>query len=234
MNRFEWLKAVQRANLTARAKVIAGALAVQFANDETGQINPSVATLAEAIATSCDTVKRGIADLAEAGWLAKVAGRGRGNKSNYVLLSPGQVVALRPVVASKVAPKRGQDCTVSPSAKGCTAAAKRGQDCTSHIRKEQSFEQKARASEPRQRPLPHLHVKVEGGGWQAEAWGKWLWAQRLPSLDELPVLAWDTGYDLPWSQPPTEGDDTGTRMAKAFFDWAMNHESKGRKHVRAS
>ena len=46
INRFEWLKAVMQAEvLTPTAKNVATALAVQFANAETGQINPSQETL---------------------------------------------------------------------------------------------------------------------------------------------------------------------------------------------
>jgi len=95
INRFEWLKAVTQCDgLMPISKVIATALAIQFANDETGQINPSVPTLASYVKTSKDTIKRGIRALVKAGWLDRSEGRGRGNHTNYTLCSPGKVVSI--------------------------------------------------------------------------------------------------------------------------------------------
>lgn len=95
INRFEWLKAVvQSGGLKDRTKTVGAALAVQFANDETGQINPSVRTLANYTTQSIDTVKRAVKELVDDGWLGRTEGRGRGNKTAYVLGSPGRVVSI--------------------------------------------------------------------------------------------------------------------------------------------
>jgi len=123
MNRFEWLKAVMRADLPDRAKSVATALALVFCNDETGQINPGYGAIADAIGGAHhDTIKRAVAALSEAGWLAlpegRKAGRGRGNAVSYILTSPGKVVPMhrpkRPDQGTEAGTKTLQSCGVKP------------------------------------------------------------------------------------------------------------------------
>ena len=156
INRLEWLKAVLQAEVTDRAKGLASALAIQFDNDQTGQINPGLDTLCACLRMGEDTVRRAIADLPSGGWLGRILGRGRDNKSVFVLLSPDIVVARRPVRnAEQAAPKRSRNC---------------GSPCKA----EHSSEQKAGA-----RPAAHLAVLVESGGWKALDWNTWLSDQGL-------------------------------------------------------
>ncbi len=123
MNRFEWLKAVlQDGDLPDRAKTIASVLAVQFANDDTGQINPSASTLADYIGASKDTVKRAVADLVAAGWIARTEGRGAGNRTQYTLLSPGKVVPF-------TGQKKGAELHLWPSKKGAELHVNAIQKC---------------------------------------------------------------------------------------------------------
>ena len=92
LNRFEWLKAVlQVKELNSSSQVVAAALSVQFANDETGQINPAMKTLAEYLKMALSTVKRAIKELVAAGWLSRTEGRGAGNRTRYTLRSPYRV-----------------------------------------------------------------------------------------------------------------------------------------------
>ena len=119
LNRFEWHKAVMQVrSLNANAKVVAGALAVQFANDETGQLNPSLKTLIEYLGVSLSTLKRGIKDLINAGWLSGTEGRGAGNRTNYTFLAPRKIVPFR-------ASKKGTKASLSAQKKG-TQMAKKG------------------------------------------------------------------------------------------------------------
>lgn len=58
LNRFEWYKAVLQAEgLSATTKNVAGALAIQFANNDSGQINPSQETVSDYLKVHKDTVK---------------------------------------------------------------------------------------------------------------------------------------------------------------------------------
>ena len=87
LNRFEWLKAVlQCADLNSSTKVVASALSVQFANDQTGQLNPSLKTLDEFLAGMFLAImKRCLRQLVEFGWLFRTEGRGAGNSTEYDL-----------------------------------------------------------------------------------------------------------------------------------------------------
>lgn len=59
LNRDEWLKAVTQAECVNDAAArVATALVTQFANNETGQLNPSVKTPARYLKKSPDTLKR--------------------------------------------------------------------------------------------------------------------------------------------------------------------------------
>lgn len=216
INRFEWLKAVLQSDLLDRAKVMASALAVQFGNDKTGQINPSLSTLCDYLRMSEDTARRALADLSKAGWLARTIGRGRGNSTAYALLSPGNVVPLRsPVSGRQGQDKRSHQCKVNSAGKGSTDAPKRSHRCNSHIKEEQSFEQKERA-----RPSPHLQAFVKSGSWQATEWGIWLGERRELPLAALHRLHVEGGYNLPWSTPPNPSDEVATGVVLAVIEWA--------------
>jgi len=112
LNRFEWLKAVMQAEgLTATAKNVATALAIQFCNAETGQINPSQETLADYLKTHRDTVKRLLRELRNAGWLMTIGDGGRGKAPHIRLLSPSKIIPFR-------ARKGGADCPAQAEKRG--------------------------------------------------------------------------------------------------------------------
>jgi hypothetical protein len=238
INRFDWAKAVRRQAtevLSDRAKMVAAALAYDFCNDQTGQINPSLATLAEATGKSVAAVQRGLKELIGGGWIVKTTGRGRSNRCHYVLSSPGNVVAIRPVTTAqakgtteKVAAKSSQDCKYSApkvAAKVNTSAKKTDHFCTSHIMQEQKKEQKKGA-----RPTPHLSVVVEAGGWKALEWNKWLSDLGTGvQLRDLTALHVKGGYSLPWNTPPSRHAETQCRIAMNIIEWA-----KGQGHAHAA
>jgi hypothetical protein len=224
INRFEWIKAVLRSGLLDRAKVVAASLALENFNEETGQCNPNQSTIADNIGRSLDTVKRGLEDLAKAGWLVHVATNGRGNWTGYVLTSPGNIVLIRPAKKSVHdansavnAAARGGQRSGASLAKGGSAAKKGGQRCFSHIRKEQSSEQKAGG-----RPRPDLAVEVEAGSWKAMKWNGWIadngYRTDLRSLSALQTKGGN--YLLPWGVPP-HGAGTQAAIAKKVIEWAM-------------
>lgn len=224
INRYEWAKAVLRADLPDRAKVVAASLAYENFNEETGQCNPSQATIAANIGRHLDTVKRALDDLAKAGWLVQVATNGRGNWTGYVLTSPGNIVPIRRATTSihgarpavNAPEKGGQRCGASLT-KGGIAAKKGGHRCSSHIRKEQSYEQKKGV-----RPRPDLAAVVQAGSWYALEWNKWISDNGYQTdLMSLPALHTEDGnYLLPWGRPP-HCAGTQAAIAKKIIEWAM-------------
>lgn len=223
LNRFEWLKAVTQADLPAQAKVVATALAVQFANDESRQINPSMTTLAEYVKTSVDTIKRAIRALVEGGWLARTEGRGAGNSTLYKLLSPGKIIRFAAVRrAANRGEKKGANLHLQVQKKGANLRGKGGKSAPSY-KDEQSYEQKARASG--YRPSPHLRRCIHPGTHREIAWDEWLLSRGFPSLAKLGQRSSDangTGWDAPFSVPPKLDDPLGTGIAEKWAFWAWS------------
>lgn len=214
INRYEWAKAVRKADLPDRAKTVSAALAYDFANAETGQCNPSVETLAAHLCVSTDTIKRAIGDLEAAGWLGRAVGRWRGQTTSYTLLSPGNVVAL-------TVKKGGQQSTPNPVRKGGSTAQKGGQYCTPHIKQEQSKEHRASANDAR--PVPQVFV-IHHGNRREAAWNEWLQKNGWPSLRELnrPISDGEgTGWDMPLRLPPSADHETENRIAEKYLSWAV-------------
>lgn len=209
INRFEWLKAVGQADdLKDSTKTVAMALALQFANDQTGQINPSIKTLANWTKQSTDTVKRAVKALVDAGWMGRSEGRGRGNKTAYVLCSPGKVVPI-------TAQNKGGTRAPLTEQKGAHVHRKGGTHAPFHIEDKQSFEQRG--------SIPHWYrshqfagnafagpVVVSSSNRDAlYAWGNWLKAQGFPALDQFPIEQagkknGTSFFSLPWKTPPTD------------------------------
>lgn len=205
LNRFEWQKAVlQVRSLTSTAKLVASALSVQFANDETGQLNPGLATLMEFLGLPLSTLKRAIRQLIDAGWLSRTEGRGAGNCTNYTLLAPCKIVPFRPK-------KKGPKASLSAKKKGSLVVQKEAIREPSY--KEQSKEQKARPSPSPDLPDDRqsgetLKFVPGGGGYFEREWDDALRSYGLPNLHRsLPQIVQDgrRGYALPDLCPARRG-----------------------------
>lgn len=238
INRFEWLKAVLQADVSDSAKALASALSVQFANDGTGQINPSRKTLADYLGKSEKTIKRAVAELEGSGWLARTAGRGRGNATEYTLLSPGNVVPLRPVNGAGKGvtsdPKRGHERPLLQAGKGVKPVREKGSNLsTPIIRKEQSSEQKGRAPERDAPACPIVSERIVRDDDPAlHEWRAWLAEKGWGTLEDLGLHRPGQGYALPLRWPPQPHDDEGNRQARAFFEWVG--AQRGGQAARAS
>ena len=93
--RWGWLKAVSGdGNLSPMARLLASVLTTQFSHHETAHCAPGTETLADALCTSVDTIKRALRGLAAAGWLIRTEGRGRGNRSEIFFLGGNNVVPM--------------------------------------------------------------------------------------------------------------------------------------------
>ncbi|WP_424978399.1 helix-turn-helix domain-containing protein [Leisingera sp. S232] len=197
INRFEWLKAVlQVRNLNSTAKLVASALSVQFANDETGQLNPGLATLMEFLGLPLSTLKRAIKQLIDAGWLSRTEGRGAGNCTRYNLLAPQKIVPFRPN-------RKGPEVSLSDQKKGSPVVQKGPTVGPSY--EEQSIKQKARHSPSPDLPADRqsgetLRFVPGGGGYFEREWDDALRRFGLPMLSRgLPQVIENgrKGYTLP-------------------------------------
>ena len=229
-NRFEWLKAVmQSEDVNTSAKLIASAMAVQYANDMTGQLNPSMDTLASYLKTSSDTVKRGVKALVSAGWLDRTEGRGRGNTTTYFLASPGQIISIsRGKKGANLHQKKGSKTAPSSSEKGANLHGKGGKSAPSYI--EQSSEQKTSA-----RTLFANHrflgsatdgpIPIKADRWEVlNPWAEWLSVNALPKLCELNIGGSDRSgkfYFLPYKSPPLDAEKS--EEAKWYFNEMLSH-----------
>lgn len=202
LNRFEWLKAVNRSDLLPRAKVAASALAIEFCNDRTGRLNPGVNTLADATGQTVDTVKRAIRDLTDSGWLGRTEGRGRGNKTEYTLLSPGKVIAM-------ASTKKGAHMH----------QAKGGTHAPSHYKDQQTTEQRARTC-----PVRALRIVHADDAEKVASWNAWLSDNGFPSLQEIPALKSGDergpGYLMPRLWVPSCDEDQD--MVRKYLLWAVD------------
>lgn len=213
LNRFEWLKAVlQSAALNSSTKAVASALSVQFANDETGQLNPSLKTLDQFLSgMSLATIKRCLRQLVEFGWLFRTEGRGAGNHTEYDLRAPCKIIPFRPK-------KKGAPVLLPNPEKGSLVTEKRLTGELSYIKDEQSKEQNP-ALEP-DLPDGRPSGSARGGGsqtvfvsrqsfgcrqWEAFAervFGIWIERAFPEALENG-----ERGYWLPNRFPPTNKDD---------------------------
>lgn len=231
INRYEWLKAVLQVDgLNTTAKALASALAIKFASDSTGQINPSTTTLARYLKLSLPTAKRAVAALVAAGWLARTEGRGTGNRLFYTLTSPGKVVSFAKEKPTKMTSEKGADLPPISGSNMSLSDQKHGSNTSFHRLKnepsyiEQSLEQKGPAFElarlwvfsGRNTPGPLLIAQTKTN--TLEAWGRWIKKEGFGSLSLIPLKR--TGsklayFALPYSEPPSTENEANE--ARQYF-----------------
>lgn len=213
LNRFEWLKAVlQSADLNSSTKAVASALSVQFANDKTGQLNPSLKTLDEFLAgMSLATIKRCLKQLVEFGWLFRTEGRGAGNYTEYGLRAPAKIIPFR-------TKKKGAFVSLSKGPNGSSVTCKGLMGDLSYKKIEQSKKQN-----------PELEPDLPDGGPSVSARGssaltvfvsrKSFGCRQWEQFTERMFGAWidrafpetiengERGYCLPTKLPPSNKND---------------------------
>ncbi|OWJ78557.1 helix-turn-helix domain-containing protein [Haematobacter genomosp. 1] len=117
--RWRWLEAMLRErDLPAAAKNLATVIVTQAADHATGDCLWHNEGFAEALAVSVDTVKRAFRSLANAGWLIRSDGRGRGKRAVMVFMMPGNIAQAAPG-------KRGNHAAAAPVKQGNTAPISR-------------------------------------------------------------------------------------------------------------
>ena len=228
LNRFEWLKAVlQCSELNSSTKAVAAALAVQFANDKTGDLKPSQETLVEYLGNlSLATIKRCIRQLVDLGWLFRTEGRGAGNFTEYDLRAPYEITPFR-------YKKKRSPASLHHGKKGASVPQKAVTGELSYIHEEQSKEQKeaiqsnlpydrqSGSPQPRSKPLTF----VPRGICFVRDWDERLAREGMPTLERsLPLSPHKhhLGYWLPDRTPAPLGSpewqDQLRFMQSAVFD----------------
>lgn len=242
LNRFEWLKAVLQVDgLSGTAKALASALAVQFFNDDTGQLNPSQKTLADFLKVHEDTVKRLLRELRNAGWLVSIGDGGRGKAPKLRLLSPSKIIPFRPAkggrIAPQSAPERGADMHPKAEKRGADLQEKGGGNIPRHYKEEQYKEQRARPWKafsnhrfPGNCTDGVMYLDKSKHYHELTAWSDWLRSQGFPDLCALPIRV-ETGkatlFALPFRKVP-EGEEQ-TKAALAYFTTLLDAE--GTRHA---
>jgi len=215
--RWGWLKAVTGdGELSPMARLLAHVLATQFSHHETAHCAPGIDTLAEAVLTSADTIKRALRDLAAAGWLIKTEGRGRGNRSEIFFLGGNNVVPM-------ICPKGPEASSHhrSKSAQAPTTKHKKGgnpapfRDCERATQKGADMRGKGRKSAP-------SHIKADPKNIQRAG---------QPSKTDLSKrssgrMDW-TSYDRATAPETWTGVlftiKRGGNAEAAWNDWLMGH-----------
>lgn len=226
INRFEWFKAVLSADISPNAKCVAAALSICFANNDTGKINPKIATISEAINASKDSAKRGIRTLLDEGWLARTEGRGRGNSTSYRLLSPDGNIRLTSESAdANDRSKKGGSCAPSGSRKGATPHRKGRNSAPFHNKAKQSSEQDVRDRRVWNWPVVPKEIFPDEVELISE-WNDYLSANGFPALEDIFALRISVGgefaYAVPFRLVPEPVRKELLEETWRFFSWAVD------------
>jgi len=232
-DRWVWLKAVTAdGRLLPMARLLANVLAQGFSNHETGECNPGIAALMKALAASRRTVFRALADLEEAGWLARRGGEAPGKTATYCFRYPERVPAMTPERVPPVTPERVPSVTPERVPPVTPTGAMEENPPIPPYKDKPNMNQNAGANRwPRSatkvvvpggvRPCPTSQL-VEIGSESEMAWNEWLAHHGWPMLSEIGrkgCVGKVVGWDMPTRWPPSEGDEQATATAGRFVQW---------------
>lgn len=107
--RWGWLESVRRdTSISATARLVAHALALDFAHHRTARCDPGNGAIRDVVGVSEPTVKRALAELVAAGWIARTTRRGRGLMATITFLTRARIVPLKGVVVAPFStPEKG-------------------------------------------------------------------------------------------------------------------------------
>ncbi|MDJ0859577.1 MAG: helix-turn-helix domain-containing protein [Dinoroseobacter sp.] len=249
INRFEWAKAIlQDESLSPTTKNVGVALALKFANDTSGQLNPTQETLADYVKAHKDSIKRAFRELRNGGWLLSLGNGGRSRAPMLKMLAPPNTATVR---SSITADKRLAN-TLKGDEKRPTIQQKRrsnkqqksGQNTPPQY-KEQSLEQAHMGTGVRERFKDRRFPGNGTDGVQVlledkhcewlNKWEDWLRSHNLPQLSEIPVSYTKqarTYFFLPYQVPPKSHDHTANQAAFEYFAWAIDNQNGERTTER--
>ena len=219
-NRWGWKRAIRRdAYLSDAAKLLAATLCDDFAHHETAVCNPSVETLAEALAKSERSIQRALAELKDGHWIAVAAVQGRGRKNEIRFLNGDGTVALTPSQkVTALSPKEPEKVT--------TVTLKGDKRVTPYNKDKPNKNQRACASREAEDPRqPHQRKVVHFGSHNLTAWNAWLAERGFKfAVEQLAPKASDrdgVGYDMPGRMPPAKYDKIGEVIADRYFGFLL-------------
>lgn len=238
---------------TPNAKCLASVIVTQAADHITADCFWKNERFAVALGVSVDTIKRAFRALADAGWLIRQDGRGRGNVAGMTFTTPrasrgcasvgkgGNPARKAEIVerkAARVEPgKRGKAAPFSRGAR----KRKRVQDCTEkgaelHFPPTPPYKdtpnilQRARATDAPEKPRLNTPAVAHHGGERERAWNSYLTARNWPCLADLGIRSSDadgTGWEVPFRQPPSSHDAIPTMIAARWVEWAISKREDG-------
>lgn len=197
------------------ARLIACALGFGFANGDTGECRPGLATLAEDCATSPRTVDRCLGELQARGWIVRKGGNAPGIRAAIGFRFPGQHT---PEMAREHTPEMATEHT--PDLTG-THANPDAPPRPPYM--EEPNLNHAKAPHPRAliRGLPKPQcttTAVAPGSWAAERWDAWLQAEGFPPLERIGRKI-AGGFEMPITVAPTKGEQVPYGIARRWADW---------------
>lgn len=223
--RQQWAQAVRKASsLNVTARLVGHSLALDFANKDTGQCNPSRATLAAHLGVSEATIKRAICDLTKGGWLSKSTTTARKRTADYTFLIPGKSRGKVVQFPSKTAENAGQKRPAIDAGTGVKSDSNAGQICAApykgrnQVKNQDAREQASEVASP-----VWQSALIEPGSYRESAWNEWLAENGWPSVAELDVPysdESDVGWRMPFALPPGEAESIQARITEKYLNWA--------------
>ncbi|WP_371055732.1 helix-turn-helix domain-containing protein [Rhodosalinus sp. K401] len=225
--RHQWAQAVRTdKSLSATARLVAQSLALDFANGETGQCNPSRAVLADHLGMSEATIKRALGELTKAGWLGRHGATARNRTANYTFTSPGKVVAFAPPKTENAGHRRPASEARTRVKSEPNAGHEIAALYKNHVKNH-------RAREAGDCPVAQIEVAHDTSH-RAARWNAWLAEKGWPSLAELGVRASDGhghGWRVPFALPPEPDEQIRISIAEKYVAWAAARAAQGRAGV---
>ncbi|QOL82801.1 hypothetical protein [Pseudooceanicola spongiae] len=124
--RWHWLKGVRRdggpGRLSPMARLVAHALALDFAHHLTARCDPLFSHLTSAVGASAATVKRALAELEAACWIVRDSGRGKGRQSRFGFLTRPRIAPLKGGGSTPPKSRRNEPSKAREKAQNCSSS----------------------------------------------------------------------------------------------------------------
>lgn len=212
--------------LTNAAKLVAAVLVSQFAHNESAECHPGIAALAAALATSEDTIKRGLRALEEGGWITRGDGCHRGKKLGITFhMVRNKGCNYHPLKAEKGG-------NTDPLPKKERGADFRGKGCNSVCPPRPPYKDKPNLNQEKrpQRPHSNLEAIIAAGGFEHEAWDSWLLGRGYPALEHLGDAIRQGGkaaFVVPYKTPPPA--EFAEKIAEKWVEWALSERTENER-----
>lgn len=226
--RWEWSKRVRRdGNLSPMARLVAHSLAIGFANSETAECRPGLATLAEDCASSTRTIDRAMTDLERAGWIERKGGNAPGVSAAIRFRFPEDRHATATEHTPDLTHEHAPDLAGEHTPDLTGTHAKSDAPPRPPYMEEPNLNNKNHAAtglHPRAALRPPKRpnittILVAPGSAAHGAWDDWLAARGFPPLERIGQAVEGGGWIMPTTTAPAEGDQIAYRIALGWAGW---------------